>query len=59
MCNSHKKDAKMRYKKKKKKKKVVWGTPTKPHFFGSLGVPEHEKNGEDAISFAKLFCSPN
>ena len=56
MCNSFKKDA----------KKVVkninfffWGTPTTQDFFGSLGVPEHEKIDEQALSVANLFCRPN
>ena len=56
MCNSTKKDAKMG---SKKLQKFFWGTPTIPHFFGPLGVPEHEKNGEHALSVAKLFCRPN
>ena len=33
----------------------MWGTPTTPHLFGSLEVPEHQKNGEHALSAAKLF----
>ena len=58
MCNFTKKDPKMWVKKKKKKKKN-WGTPSTSHFFGSLGVPEHKKNGEHALSVAKLSCRPN
>ena len=43
----------------KRKKKNFLGTPTTPHFFGSLGIAEHGKNGEHALSVAKLFCRPN
>ena len=32
---------------------------TTPDFFGSLGVAEHEKNSEQALSIAKLFCRQN
>ena len=45
--------------KNKKKKQNLWGTPTIPHFFGSLGVPEHGKNGVHALSVTKRFCRPN
>ena len=40
-------------------KKKFGGTPTTPHFFGSLGVREHEKHDERALSVDKLFCRPN
>ena len=53
MCNSHKKDAQMVL---KKLKKEIWGTPTIPNFFNSLGVLEHEKNNEHALFVAKLFA---
>ena len=46
-CNSTKKDAKM------------GSTKLKKFFFGSLEVPEHEKNGVYALAVAKLFFRPN
>ena len=56
MCNSFKRDAK---KVLKKNKFFFLGTPTTLDFFGSLGVPEHAKIGEQALSVANLFCRPN
>ena len=47
MYNSTKTDAKM------------GSTKLKKFFFGSLEVPEHEKNGVYALAVAKLFCRPN
>ena len=54
MCNSLKKDAKVL-----KKINFFFGTLTTQDFFGSLGVPELEKIGEQALSVANLFCRPN
>ena len=39
----------------KNKKKFIWVTPTTSHFFGSLGVPEHEKNFEHALIRCQTF----
>ena len=41
----------------KRKKKIFLATPTTPHFFGSLGVAEHGKNGEHALSVAKILST--
>ena len=56
ICNSTKKDAKMG---PKNKKKIFWIPPTTLQFFGSLVVPEYEKNGDHALSVAKILCRTN
>ena len=43
----------------KKLKTKFWGSLTIPHFFGSLGVPEYEKNGKHALFVANFFCRPH
>ena len=55
MCNFHKKTRNQCL----KNFFLNFGAPTIPHFFGFLGVPEHEKNGKHALFVAKLFCRPH